>query len=555
MQWFSDLRIHAKLILAFAAVAVLTAVSGSFAVVQLRTLDRADAELYQTVVVPYADVSVVAASVERARRAVRERLIARNGEEREAAIMAYEDAVLEVETAIATMERAAVAPEVKTAVAGVQAAYAEWTATRDSVGQLLERGRRTEALRVLHEADDPAAAAVSARVDEVGQALAARGDALSRANSQLATRTSLAVGVAVALTLVLALALGLGLARIVSRALAQVVAVLERVAGGDLTARAVVRSRDEIGRLGVAVNTATVSMQDSLREIAMNAQALAAASEELSAVASQMGGNAQGTSSKADVVAAAADEVSRNVQTVAAGTEEMGASIKEIASNAAQAAQVALGAVQTAEQANSTVTQLGASSQEIGEVIKVITSIAEQTNLLALNATIEAARAGEAGKGFAVVANEVKELAKETSRATEDIARKIEAIQGDTQGAVAAIGDISSVIRRLNDISGTIASAVEQQAATTGEIARNVEQAARGAHEIAGNITGVAANAQSTSQGVQNAQHAAHELAQMAATLQGLVGRFVVEERPSAAPAAGASDAPAPASLSFAAAA
>jgi methyl-accepting chemotaxis protein len=181
-----------------------------------------------------------------------------------------------------------------------------------------------------------------------------------------------------------------------------------------------------------------------------------------------------------------------------------------------------------ADTANSTVAKLGESSAEIGKVIKVITSIAQQTNLLALNATIEAARAGEAGKGFAVVANEVKELAKETAKATEDISQKIEAIQGDTRGAVEAIEQISTIIAQINDIQSSIASAVEEQTATTNEIARNVSEAARGSGEIAENITGVAAAAQGTAKGAEETQRAAGELSQMAGDLQQLVDRFQV---------------------------
>jgi len=182
--------------------------------------------------------------------------------------------------------------------------------------------------------------------------------------------------------------------------------------------------------------------------------------------------------------------------------------------------------VKVAETTNSIVGKLGESSADIGKVVKVITSIAQQTNLLALNATIEAARAGEAGKGFAVVANEVKELAKETAKATEDISQKIEAIQGDTKGAVEAIAEITTVINQLNDISGTIASAVEEQTATTNEIGRNVTEAAQGSGEIAQNITGVAAAAESTSSGATDTQKAASELARMASELQQLVGQF-----------------------------
>jgi methyl-accepting chemotaxis protein len=324
-------------------------------------------------------------------------------------------------------------------------------------------------------------------------------------------------------------------ARRITRVIGESVRVAELTAKGDLRHVVEAEGEEELVRLAVALSTSTTAMRDSLRLINDHASSLAASSEELTALSSQMGANAEETSSQAGVVGESAERVSQNVQTVAAGTEQMGASIKEIANNASQAAAVATGAVTTAEQTNAIVTKLGDSSAEIGHVVKVITSIAEQTNLLALNATIEAARAGEAGKGFAVVANEVKELAKETAKATEDIARKVLAIQNDTSGAVTAIGEIGTVIRQLSDISGTIASAVEEQAATTNEITRSVSEAARGSTAIAQNIGAVATASQETSQGAQNARVAATELARMSAELQSLVARFEIGEAASAA--------------------
>jgi methyl-accepting chemotaxis protein len=187
---------------------------------------------------------------------------------------------------------------------------------------------------------------------------------------------------------------------------------------------------------------------------------------------------------------------------------------------------VAKNAVSVAHSTNETVKKLGESSSEIGNVVKVITSIAQQTNLLALNATIEAARAGEAGKGFAVVANEVKELAKQTAKATEDIGQKIEAIQGDAKGAVKAIEEIGTIISQINDISNSIASAVEEQTVTTNEIGRSVAEAAKGVGDIARNIGGVAVAAKNTTQGANDTQKASQELSQMAARLQAVVSRF-----------------------------
>jgi methyl-accepting chemotaxis protein len=315
-------------------------------------------------------------------------------------------------------------------------------------------------------------------------------------------------------------------ARSVSRPLKQAVTVLEGLAEGRLDLTLDVDSKDEVGQMALALNAAMGQLRETMGAMGDNAQGLASSSEELSAVSAQMTGSAEESASQANLVSAAAEQVSRNVQTVATGTEQMSASIREIAKSAHDAAGVAAQAVYVAETTSATVAKLGESSAEIGNVIKVINSIAEQTNLLALNATIEAARAGEAGKGFAVVANEVKELAQETAKATKDIGRRIQAIQSDTEAAVAAITEISGIIAQINDTQSTIASAVEEQTATTNEMGRNVSEAATGSSDIAENITGVARSASETTAAASSTSQAADELARMASDLRQLVGQF-----------------------------
>ncbi|GAA2674623.1 methyl-accepting chemotaxis protein [Actinoplanes palleronii] len=295
---------------------------------------------------------------------------------------------------------------------------------------------------------------------------------------------------------------------------------------GDLTQRAEVTRDDESGELAQAFNRFVEKVAGTVRGIAGSADQVRAAAQRLNETTIRLGADAARVSEKSGTAADATQTVDEGVQSVAAGAEEMNASIGEIASNAAQAAEVANNARTVAETTNRQVAELGTATDEIGDVVKLITSIAEQTNLLALNATIEAARAGEMGKGFAVVAGEVKELAQQTARATEEITNRITAIQSISGNAASAITQIVQVIATIGDYTTSIASAVEEQTATTTEMSRGVSDAAGNTGRVSDAIAEVNEVARKASANAREAQDAVAELSRLAGDMTSLVNTF-----------------------------
>jgi len=363
--------------------------------------------------------------------------------------------------------------------------------------------------------------------------------------------------VIVLVTILAVSAIGYFFALSITNPIGAMTAVMGRLANKDWTTEVPNQERsDEIGDMASAVQVFKVNGQDverleaeqkanEERSIAekhqqmidmANAfdssvggvvQSVSAASTEMQSSAATLSATAEETAKQSEVVATAANDATQNVQTVASATEELSSSIQEISRQVSQSTQIAASAVVEVQTTNEKIQGLAEAANKIGEVVAMITDIADQTNLLALNATIEAARAGDAGKGFAVVASEVKNLANQTAKATEEISAQISGIQGATQTAVDAIGSIGGTIDQLNEISSAIAAAVEEQGAATQEIARNVEQAANGTTEVSSNIGGVQQAAGETGHSANDMLGAATELSQQSELLRSEVDKFL----------------------------
>ena len=308
----------------------------------------------------------------------------------------------------------------------------------------------------------------------------------------------------------------------------ELLTTVDAVASGELQTPVTVKGDDAIGRIGERLDQVFRQFAISIKNISNHANTLSSGSESLTKVSASIASSAQINSERALEVSEASDEISSGVDNVAAAITEMSATVKEIASNADQATAVAKEASVLTTDARDLVSKLSDSSADIGTVIKVITSIAEQTNLLALNATIEAARAGDAGKGFAVVANEVKELAKETATATDDIAQRIQTIQHDSVSVTDSIAGISTIIDRINELQSIIAVSVDEQASASSEISRIVAHTADGSQRIAGSMTDIADAASQALSGANTAQEASGEMGGMAEELRKLVEQFRV---------------------------
>jgi methyl-accepting chemotaxis protein len=531
------MKTQTKLVIGFLAVAAIAAVIGGVGIFWLQKVNNADTRLYEKMTAPLGTLIEIVTDFERVRINARDMIYADTAKERNDKSQTIEELQKSMPPLLALFESTLITKAGEEAFKAFDAAFMAYMEDIQKMQSAMLDAREGQAAGIQARQAEAIALLKGSGFKTAQDAQAAL-ESLVKLKLQVAKQTSddntaaatLALWIILGVILVgvgLSIALGVGIARTIANPLALGVGFAEKLAEGDLTHKIELSREDEVGVLAKALTTASENLRGEFSKVSTGVQTLATQSTELAAISRQMSDATESTSRRSNAAAAAAEQMSANmssvsaameqtstnISTVATAAEEMTATIGEIAGNSEKARGITTEAVEKAKAVSITMDELGKAAREIGKVTETISAISSQTNLLALNATIEAARAGQAGRGFAVVANEIKELAKQTASATEDIKGRIEGIQASTVSAVDSISKVAKVIEDVNEIVASIAASIEEQSSVTKDIANNVSQASRAVEDTNRNVAQASLAAGTISQDVSEVNQSAGEIA------------------------------------------
>jgi methyl-accepting chemotaxis protein len=541
MTFLDNMKTKAKLVLAFVMVAIIGAIIGVVGIIGMTKIKNSDTMLYKEMTAPLGTLIDASIQLMRIRINIRDVIFAESLEKRDSKNQTIKDLQKTLPGLLDEYEKRLLTKEGKDSFAAFRQAHDAYIAYVNRMQEIMMGAvdlkdlgqRRAQAIAILDGDGYKIAQVAQAALEEVVKSKQALAKQTSDNNTRTANSFSLILLIVIGAGLLISILLGIFIASSIARPLGQGVDVAKALSDGDLTQHMDIKRKDEVGILADSLNLASGNLRTMFKQVHDGVQTLSSASTELSAISKQMSSGAESTSTRANGVAAAAEQTSANMggvsaameqttvnlSTVATASEEMTSTIGEIASNAEKARKVTAEAVDSAKRVSGTMDTLGVAAKEIGKVTETISAISSQTNLLALNATIEAARAGAAGKGFAVVANEIKELARQTATATEDIKARIEGIQSSAGNAVGDISSVADVIRQVNEIVSGIAAAIEEQSAVTKDIATNVAQASRGVEDANRNVAEASKAVNSMAQDVSEVNQAAGEISSSSAQI------------------------------------
>lgn len=499
---FENLKTRSKLLLSFGLMAVLIAGIGITAIGGFDKIRSNDKSMYGSVTMPLENAIGFSSDFQQMRVAIRDVVYASSTSESETAYRKFVSLKSSMQKNADAYEASLFTAEGKKSFAAYREAMDAYFNCFEQTYALVKQGRNTEAVAYIKGPGLTYAGNAGKALDDSVKIKISAGSALESSNDGTTMAIIATMIVAIFAGVIIAIVFGIFIAASIANPLAKGVEFARTIAKGDFTQRIDIVRKDEVGVLVDALNTASGELNTVFRELRQGVNTLTSSSTELAAIANQLSNGAEDTGRKTSAVAAAAEQMdanmvsvagtmeqtSANIGTIAAATEELTSTIGEIAKNSEKARGISSSAVETSNSVVSRMNSLGDAAKEIGKVTETITAISAQTNLLALNATIEAARAGAAGKGFAVVANEIKELAKQTASATEDIKERISLVQISTETVVGEVDGVGSVIAEVNEIVTGIAAAIEQQSAAAKEIAKNISEASNGVDDAKDNV-------------------------------------------------------------------